>query len=48
MAKADIMKEKMSWSKLTQNQQRALAEELFGVACVEAVLKVLINNNLIR
>ena len=47
-AKADILKAKMSLSKLTLNQQKALAEELFGVAYVETVLKVLFNNNLMR
>ena len=47
-AKADIMKAKMSLSKLTSNQQKALAEELFGDAYVETVLKVLFNNNLMR
>ena len=47
-AKADIMKAKMSLSKLTPNQKKALAEELFGVAYVEMVLKVLFNNNLMR
>ena len=47
-AKADIMKAKTSLSKLTPNQQKALAEELFGVAYVETVLKVLLNNNLMR
>ena len=47
-AKADIMKAKMSLSKLTPNQQKALAEELFGVAYVETILKVLLNNNLMR
>lgn len=33
-AKADILKAKMSLSKLTPNQQKALAEELFGAAYV--------------
>ena len=47
-AKADILKAKMSLSKLTPTQQKALAEELFGVAYVETVLKVLFNNNLMR
>ena len=47
-AKADILKAKMSLSKLTPNQKKALAEELFGVAYVETVLKVLFNNNLMR
>ena len=47
-AKADILKAKMSLSKLTPNQQKALAEELFGVAYVETVLKALFNNNLMR
>ena len=47
-AKADILKAKMSLSKLTPKQQKALAEELFGVAYVETVLKVLFNNNLMR
>ena len=47
-AKADILKAKMSLSQLTPNQQKALAEELFGVAYVETVLKVLFNNNLMR
>ena len=47
-AKADILKAKMSLSMLTPNQQKALAEELFGVAYVETVLKVLFNNNLMR
>ena len=47
-AKADILKAKMSLSKLTPIQQKALAEELFGVAYVETVLKVLFNNNLMR
>lgn len=36
-AKADILKAKMSLSKLTPNQQKALAEELFGAAYVETV-----------
>ena len=47
-AKADILKAKMSLSKLTPNQKKALVEELFGVAYVETVLKVLFNNNLMR
>ena len=47
-AKADILKAKMSLSELTPNQQKALAEELFGAAYVETVLKVLFNNNLMR
>ena len=47
-AKADILKAKMSLSKLTPNQQKELAEELFGAAYVETVLKVLFNNNLMR
>lgn len=47
-AKADILKAKMSLSKLTPNQQKVLAEELFGAAYVETVLKVLFNNNLMR
>ena len=47
-AKADILKAKMSLSKLTSNQQKALAEELFGAAYVETVLKVLFNNNPMR
>ena len=47
-AKADILKAKMSLSKLAPNQQKALAEELFGAAYVETVLKVLFNNNLMR
>jgi len=47
-AKTDIMKAKMSLSKLTPNQQKALAEELFGVAYVETVLKALFNNNIMR
>ena len=47
-AKADMLKAKMSLSKLTPNQQKALAEELFGVAYVETVLKALFNNNLMR
>ena len=47
-AKADILKAKMSLSKLTPNQHKALAEELFGAAYVETVLKVLFNNNLMR
>jgi len=47
-AKADIMKAKMSLSKLTLNQQKALSEELFGVACMETILKVLLNNDFMR
>ena len=47
-AKADIMKAKTSLSKLTPNQQKALAEELFGASYVETVLKALFNNNLMR
>jgi len=47
-AKADILKAKMSLSKLPPNQQKALAEELFGATYVEMVLKVLFNNNLMR
>ena len=47
-AKADIMKAKMSLSKLTPNQQKALAEELFGASYVETVLKALFNKNLMR
>ena len=47
-AKADILKAKMSLSQLTPKQQKVLAEELFGVAYVETVLKVLFNNNLMR
>ena len=47
-AKADMLKAKMSLSKLTPNQQKAFAEELFGAADVETVLKALFNNNLMR
>lgn len=47
-AKADIVKATMSLSKLTPNQQKALAEELFGICYVESVLKLLSNTNFMR
>ena len=46
-AKADMLKAKMSLSKLTPNQQKALAEELFGVAFVDMIF-TMTNNNLKR
>ena len=46
-AKLDVIKAKESLSKLTPIQQRALVEELFGVAFVDMILTIT-NNNLKR
>jgi len=45
-AKLDVIKARESILKLPPIQQRALAEELFGVAYVEMVMKMF--NNLMR
>lgn len=45
-AKLDVLQARESLSKLTPNQQRKLAEELFGLAYVEMVIKIF--NNSVR
>jgi hypothetical protein len=47
-ARLDVLKARDSILKLTPYQQRSLAEELFGVAYVETIMKILSNNNLMR
>ena len=44
--KLDVLQARESLSKLTPNQQRKLAEELFGLAYVEMVIKIF--NNSVR